>query len=364
MRRGETTGGPVARGPTVAGLTILYSTLRILAPLRLCVRFYLVTARRFRVLATHNEIHPAGLQRLVGIGAQVDLMGGAISEEELVRELQRVPTDAILMRGNPPLTRKVIEAGSSLKVISKQGVGVDSLDLAAAARHGVVVTTAGDANSAAVAELTMALLLALRREVVRLNKRMRAGYWDRPAYQGQELAGQTLGVIGLGRIGRRVAALAKCFGMRVITVARPSVDASLAVEAMSLRELLAEADVVSLHCPLTADNRGFMNRDAFALMKPGSLLINTARGALLNEADLAVALCEGRLGGAGLDVLSVEPPAANNPLFAAHNVIFTPHIGSETTVSIERTAIRAAENIVAVLTGGVVDANCVVRTRS
>ncbi|MBV8273925.1 MAG: hydroxyacid dehydrogenase [Verrucomicrobia bacterium] len=322
-----------------------------------------MTARRFRVLVTHNEIHPAGLQRLVEIGAQVDLMRGPISEDDLVRELQRAPTDAILMRGNPPLTAKVIETVSSLRVISKQGVGVDSLDLAAAAKRGVMVTTAGDANSAAVAELTMALLLALRREVVHLNERMQAGYWDRPTYQGQGLDGQTLGVIGLGRIGRRVADLARGFGMRVITVARPSVGAKFGVKAMSLRELLTEADVVSLHCPLTGDNRGFMNRDAFALMKPGSLLINTARGALINEADLGAALYEGRLGGAGLDVLSVEPPTADNPLFKAPNVIFTPHIGSETTASIERTAIRAAENIVAVLTGGVVDADCVVRSQ-
>src|SRR5262249_23707484 len=120
-------------------------------------------------------------------------MCGPISEEELVRELERAPAQAILMRGNPPLTRKGIEAGPSLRGISKQGVGVDSLDLAAAAKHGVTVTTAGDANSAAVAELTMALLLALRRDIVHLNKRMRAGFWDRPTYQGQELGGQTLG---------------------------------------------------------------------------------------------------------------------------------------------------------------------------
>jgi D-3-phosphoglycerate dehydrogenase / 2-oxoglutarate reductase len=322
----------------------------------------LVTAKRFRVLVTHNEIHPAGLQRLASIGAQVDFMSGPISEEDLLREMQRAPTDAILMRGNPPLTGKVIEAGSSLRVISKQGVGVDSLDLAAAAERGVMVTTAGDANSAAVAELTMALLLTLRRDVMRLNNRMRAGFWDRPTYQGQELGGQTLGVIGLGRIGRRVADLAKCFGMRVITVARPGVDTNLVVKTMSLRELLAEADIVSLHCPLTADNRGFMNRDALAVMKPGALLINTARGALINEPDLAAALSEGRLGGAALDVFSVEPTSPDNPLFRAPNVIFTPHIGSETTASIERTAIRAVENIVAVLTGGVVEEDCVVRS--
>ena len=301
------------------------------------------------------------MERLTGIGARVDLMEGAITEEVLVRELQRAPAHAILMRGNPPLTSEVIETGSSLKVIAKQGVGVDSLDLAAARKRGVVVTTAGDANSGAVAELTMAFLLALRREVVWLNKRIRAGYWDRPTYQGQELSGQTLGVIGLGRIGRRVAHLAQCFGMRVTTLARPGLDTSLGIRAVSLPELLAGADVVSLHCPLSPDNRGFMNRDAFALMKPGALLINTARGALVNEKDLAVALSQGKLGGAALDVLSVEPASSENPLFSAPNVIFTPHIGSETAASIERTARRTAENIVAVLTGGVVDPECVVR---
>jgi D-3-phosphoglycerate dehydrogenase len=317
---------------------------------------------RFRVLVTHNELHRAGLGRLVGIGAQVDLMDGPITEEDLIREVQTAPTDAILMRGNPPLTRRVIEAASGLRVISKQGVGVDSLDLAAANDHGIVVTTAGDANSGAVAELTIALMLALRREVVRLDDRVRAGYWDRARYQGQELRGQTLGIIGLGRIGRRVAHLAKCLGMRVITFARPSLDASLGIKATSLPELLAEADVVSLHCPLTSDNRGFMDRNVFAQMKPGALLINTARGALINEQDLAVALSEGRVGGAALDVLSVEPAKADNPLFLAPNVIFTPHIGSETSASIENSAIRAAENIVAVLTGVSVDEECLVKS--
>jgi D-3-phosphoglycerate dehydrogenase / 2-oxoglutarate reductase len=317
-----------------------------------------VAATQFRVLVTHNQVHPVVMARMAGIGARVDLMQRPITEEILIQEIQRVPTDAILMRGNPPLTSKVIEAATRLKVISKQGVGVDTLDLAAAAKQGVVVTTAGDANSGAVAELTMALLLALRREVMRLNKRMRAGYWDRPTYQGQELLGQTLGVIGLGRIGRRVAHLAQCFGMRVTTLARSNLAASLGIQAVSLPQLLSEADVVSLHCPLTPENRGFMNRDAFALMKPGALLINTARGALINEKDLAVALSEGKLAGAALDVLSVEPASPDDPLFSAPNVIFTPHIGSETAASIERTARRAAENIVAVLTGTAVEAEC------
>src|SRR5260370_20992400 len=289
-------------------------------------------------------------------------MQGPMTEEILIQEIQRVPTDAILMRGNPPLTSKVIEAGTRLKGSSKQGVGVDTLDVVAADKQGLVVTTAGAANSAAVAELTMAFLLALRREVVRLNQRMRAGYWDRPTYQGQELLGQTLGVIGLGRIGRRVAHLARCFGMRVITLLRPKLDTSLGVEAVSLPQLLSEADVVTLHCPLTPDNRDFMNQDAFALMKPGALLINTARGALINEKDLAISLSEGRLGGAALDVLSVEPANPDNPLFSAPNVIFTPHIGSETTASIERTARRAAENIGAGLTGGRVDGECILRS--
>lgn len=317
-----------------------------------------------RVLVTHNQVHPIVVDRLGSIGAQVDLMPGPITEEILIQEVQRAPVDAILMRGNPPLTGKVIEAATRLKVISKQGVGVDTLDLAAAAKQGVVVATAGDANSSAVAELTMALLLALRREIVRLNERMRAGYWDRPAYQGQELLGQTLAVVGLGRIGRRVTHLAQCFGMRVITLARPNLDISLGIEAVSLPQLLFEADVVSLHCPLTPENRGFMNRDAFALMKPGALLINTARGALINEKDLAVALSGGKLAGAALDVLATEPPSPDNPLFSVPNVIFTPHIGSETAASIERTAKRAAENIVAVLTGTAVEAECLLLGRT
>jgi D-3-phosphoglycerate dehydrogenase len=214
--------------------------------------------------------------------------------------------------------------------------------------------------------------LALGRELESLSARVKSGRWDRGNFQGRELRGRTLGLIGFGRIGRRVAELARCFGMHVValtstpthaTTARvgdpgrspESVNPALAETAVSLDALLASCDIVSLHCPLTAETRGMMDRRTFAMMKPGALFINTARGALVDEAALADALSSGRLAGAALDTLAEEPPAPGSPLLSAPNLIITPHIAGQTSAAVERMGIAAAENIVAVLTGGTVD---------
>jgi D-3-phosphoglycerate dehydrogenase len=280
-----------------------------------------------------------------------------VSEQRLIEELAKQPVQAILMRGNPPVSVAVLDAAPELRVIAKHGAGVDSVDLAAATARKVLVMVAGDANAPAVAELTLGCILALGRELEPLSARVRSGQWDRGNYHGRELRGRTLGLIGFGRIGRRVAELARCFGMRVVVLTHSpeSITPALAERAVSLDALLASCDIVSLHCPLTAETRGMMDRRAFAMMKPGALFINTARGALVDEAALADALTSGRLAGAALDTLAEEPPAPGSPLLSAPNLIITPHIAGQTGAAVERMGIAAAENIVAVLTGGTVD---------
>lgn len=312
---------------------------------------------QLRVLVTGAELVSTAVDKLSSIGATLTMMPGKVTEQRLIEELAKQPVQAILMRGNPPVSQAVLDAAPELRVIAKHGAGVDSVDLAAATAQGVLVMIAGDTNAPAVAEFALGCILALGRDLGPLSARVKSGAWDRGSYHGTELRGRTLGLIGFGRIGRRVAELAQCFGMRVVALTRSpeSIAPQLAERSASFEELLASSDIVSLHCPLTAEMRGLMDRRAFAMMKPGALFINTARGALVDEAALADALTSGRLAGAALDTLAEEPPAPGNPLLSAPNLIVTPHIAGQTSAAVERMGIAAAENIVAVLTGGAVD---------
>ncbi|QPF86205.1 hydroxyacid dehydrogenase [Bradyrhizobium genosp. L] len=316
----------------------------------------------FRVLVTGDNLAPAAVKVLQDIGAEVVLMRDAVTPERLTHEMAAVPTQAILMRGNPVFSAAVIAGNPHLRVIAKHGAGVDSVDLDAATEHRVLVMVAGDANAPAVAEHTMALILALGRDVVSLNERTHAGIWDRATYRGREIRGRTLGLIGFGRIARHVARTASALGMEVIALGRDKgrVDPQLAREAADLGELLAISDIVSLHAPLTDATRGMINAERMSAMKQGAILINTARGALVDEAALLAALQSGHLTGAAVDTLAEEPPAKDRPILAAPNLIVTPHIAAQTGASITRTGIEAARNIAAVLTQGEIDRGNVV----
>ena len=300
------------------------------------------------VLMTGDDLLEPAARILGPIGAEIETMSGPIDQARMIATLSAKAFDAILVRANPPLGAAVLDAaGPSLKLISKMGAGVDSVDLAAATARSIAVMTAGDANADSTAEMAIALILSLRRDVVRLDARIKAGIWDRGRYTATELRGQTLGIVGLGRIGRRVGEMAKALGMRVMASGRPGAAPSTGgFTLVPLDQLLAESDIVSLHCPMDASNRGFLNREAIARMKPGALLVNTARGGLLHEADVAEALVSGRLGGAALDTLATEPPKADNPLLSAPNTILTPHIAAETAATMERIAVMGAENVV------------------
>jgi len=311
----------------------------------------------FRVLVTGDNLAPAAVKILKDIGAEIVLMPGAIAPERIAAEMADAPTQAVMMRGNPVMSAEVIASNPHLRVIAKHGAGIDSVDIDAATKQRVLVMVAGDANAPAVAEHTIGLILALGRDIVSLNTRTRAGAWERPTYRGREVRGRTLGLIGFGRIARHVARAATALGMTVVALGREKgrVDPALAREANDLADLLAVSDIVSLHAPLTDATRGMINAEHISAMKQGAILINTARGALVEEDALRAALESGHLAGAGLDTLAEEPPAKDRPILQAPNLIVTPHIAAQTGAAITRMGVEAARNIAAVLTQGDID---------
>ncbi len=315
-----------------------------------------------RVLVTGNHLAEEAVAVLHGIGAQLDFMAGPVTGALLIARLAERPTVALLMRGNPPVDAAVLAAAPALRVVAKHGAGVDSVDLAAATRAGVLVMVASDANAPAVAEHTLALILSLGRDLPALAASTRAGTWLRGSYAGREVRGRTLGIVGFGRIGCRVAELARALGLDIVALPRRpgTVATGLAREAASLHALLAEADIVSLHVPLGPDTRGMMDRAAIGAMKRGALLVNTARGALVDEAALVEALESGHLAGAALDTLVQEPPETERPILRARNALVTPHVAAMTAESIVRMGVDAARNIAAVLSGQPIDKSSVV----
>lgn len=255
--------------------------------------------------------------------------------------------------GVEPIDRSVIDSAPRLRVIARYGVGVDNVDLEAARERGIVVTNTPGANSGAVAELVIGLMLSLARAIPQADRSVRAGRW-RPV-RGVALEGKTIGLLGLGAIGRAVAPRATALGCRVLAhdPAPGAADAArrLAVSLVSRDELVGKADFLSLHVPLTPETRGLVDATFLAAMKPGSFLINAARGELVDEAALVDALRDGHLRGAALDALAQEPPAAGFALGALDNVVFTPHLGAQTDLAMREMGRRALANCLAVLRG-------------
>ena len=274
----------------------------------------------------------------------VELARGRGGAEELTAELEGI--DATLA-GGEPYTASVIEANPQLRVIARAGVGYDQVDVAAATKGRVPVTITPTTNHEAVAELALALLFAASKSIVANDKRVRAGEWPRELLR--PIRGRVMGLVGLGRIGRSTAVRAAALGAKVMAHERFPDEAFVSqhkIELVSLDELAARSDFVSVHCPLNDETREMFNRDFFSKMKPDSIFINTARGQLVDEADLLAALTEGPLYAAGLDVLSQEPPAADNPLFQLDNVVFSPHLAGTDLVSLEGMGVEAAQCIV------------------
>ena len=246
-----------------------------------------------------------------------------------------------MIAGIEPLTERVFSSAKNLKVVSRCGAGLDSVELAAAKLHGISVFNTPEAPAQAVAELTMGLMLAALRRICQTDRLLRANEW--PRMQGQLFAAQTVGIIGLGHIGKRVARLSQAFDARVIAH-DPHIDpTSHGVESVSLEELFAEANVISLHVPYTTDTHHLLDAKSFARMKPGSIIINAARGGLIDETALDEALISGHLGMAALDVFEQEP--YHGPLTKNDRMILTPHIGSLAKESRKCMELEAAENL-------------------
>ncbi len=275
----------------------------------------------------------------------------ALTEDELTTQLK--DADAVFAGGDP-FTARVIDSADRLKVIARDGVGLDQMDLKVATRKGVVVTIT-PAVCESVADLAFGLLIAVVRKVFMADRCVRVHEWNlREKFVGRDVHGATLGIIGLGRIGSSMAKRAKVFNMRVLAY-DPYVSTErakgLGVELLNLENLLKESDIVTIHAPLTEETRGLMGEREFNTMKRGAFLINAARGAIIDEKALYRALTTGRLAGAGLDVLTVEPPLPDNPLLKLENVILTPHAGNDTLEAFERLSMEAATDIIRVLEG-------------
>ncbi len=298
-----------------------------------------------------DKLGQAGLDLLDTLEDVSYDMKTGLSKDELIAIMPEY--DGLIIRSGTRPDADIIAAGSNLKVIGRAGIGVDNIDLEAATKHGVTVVNTPRANSIATAEQTLALMLSMNRFTAQSHASVGAGNWNRGDYVGTELYGKTLGVIGFGYIGRLVTARAQAFGMKVVA-ADPYVSveaaAELDVELLPLDGLLAVADMITLHAIVTDETKEMINAESISKMKDGVMLVNVARGKLVNEEELAAALQSGKVAAAGLDVFYSEPPE-NCPLIGLPNVTHTPHLGASSKEAQAAVGIQIVEQVVKVLKG-------------
>ncbi|HET6669096.1 MAG TPA: phosphoglycerate dehydrogenase [Pyrinomonadaceae bacterium] len=292
-----------------------------------------------------DEVSDSGLEPLRAAGFAIEKRTG-LAPADLVAAVQGC--EGLVVRSETKVTAALMSSASQLKVVGRAGVGVDNIDVASATARGIVVMNAPDGNTITTAEHTMALLIALARSVPQANSSLHSGLWERKRFVGVELQGKTLGIIGLGRIGRAVASRARAFGMNCVAYdpfIAPEQARDLEIEVAPLDDVFARADFLTVHTPLTNETRGIVGREAFSRMKPGVRIVNCARGGLVDEAALAEAITKGIVAGAALDVFEKEPPGADHPLLALPQVIATPHLGASTTEAQEGVAFTVAEQM-------------------
>jgi D-3-phosphoglycerate dehydrogenase len=306
-----------------------------------------------RILVAES-IAPAGLELLAEAGEVID--GGALDRAGLLAAIG--DADALVVRSATQVDAELIERAANLRVIGRAGVGVDNVDVAAATRRGILVCNAPQSNIVSAAEHTVALLLALARNVPQAHAALMQGRWERSRFGGVELDGKTLGVLGFGRIGQLVAARARGLGMRILAydphVTRERFRELGATSAASVDEIYASSDFITLHLPLTAETHHLISHDALAKMRPGTRLINAARGSLVDTEALVAALRDGTIDGAALDVFEQEPLPADSPLLGLENVVVTPHLAASTHEAQDRAGVQVAEQVVSALSGGAV----------
>jgi D-3-phosphoglycerate dehydrogenase len=298
------------------------------------------------ILVTGADLAPQAVKLLEG--HEIVYAGKTPNEDDLVALCRAHDPVAIIVRYGK-VGAAVMDAAPSLKVISKHGSGTDTIDKAAAQARGIEVVAAVGANAAAVAEQALALLLACAKSVVALDARMHAGHWDKATHKSLELGGRTIGLIGLGAIGLRFARMVDALGMRVLGFDPYAKNLPAYVQAVDLATLWAESDAISLHCPLTDENRGLLNADTLARCKRGVIVVNTARGGLIDEEALLAAVRSDQVSMAGLDSFAVEPMTAGHPFQGERNIVLSPHIGGVTSDAYVNMGVGAAKNLLQVL---------------
>ncbi|SAK84869.1 3-phosphoglycerate dehydrogenase [Caballeronia glebae] len=297
------------------------------------------------LLVTAADLAPQALEMLDDF--ELVFAGKQPTEDDVVALCAQHKPVAIIVRYGK-VNARIMDAAENLQVISKHGSGIDVIDQEAAAARGIAVRAAAGANAAAVAEHAWALILACAKSVPHLDVRMRAGHWDKSTHKSFELEGRTLGLVGLGAIGRRVAKAGLAFGMQVQAFDPFAKEAPEGVTLVTLDALYATSDIVSLHCPLNAENRAMLNRETLGRFKRGAILVNTARGGLIDEEALIEALASGQLRAAGLDSFAVEPMTTHS-FQSVPNVILSPHIGGVSDAAYVNMGKGAAANVLAVV---------------
>lgn len=306
----------------------------------------------YRILVTGPALADEAREILAVRGCAVAHVHGE-GLEQLADRVREHRADGLIVRQGK-VDRAVLSASECLRAVCKHGVGVDNIDVRAAADLGILVMNTPAANSESVAEHTLALMLALARDLPRQDAQVRHGKWGKRDYRGRELAGKTLGLVGYGRVGRRLSELVSPLRMQILAYdpwAKRSAAPPDVTFVEKLDELLEQADLVSLHCPLTPKTRGMIGAAQLRRMHREAFLVNTARGAIVDEAALARTLAEGNIAGAALDTFEVEPPSPDNPLFSLSNVILTSHVAGISAASLRRMAVGAVENVLTVLDG-------------
>lgn len=296
-----------------------------------------------------DQINEKGIKGLEGVADVV--VDTAITQEELINKIKDF--DAIIVRSRTKVTRDVIDAAEKLKIIARAGVGVDNVDVEAATERGIMVVNAPESTSITVAEHAMGLIMSLARKISIADKSVKEGKWEKSRFMGIELNGKTLGIIGMGRIGTQVAIRAKSFGMEILVYdpyITEEVGAELGVTVVELDYLLRNSDIMTIHVPLTPETKHIIAKEEFEIMRENAFIVNCARGGIINEDDLYVALKEGEIAGAGLDVFENEPPEGS-PLLELDNLVATPHIGASTKEAQRDAAIIVANEIKKVLMG-------------
>ncbi len=293
-----------------------------------------------------DNLHPKGLAVLDAAADITYHAPGKMSRDDVLAVI--ASADGMIVRSGTTADTELLELAAQLKAIVRAGVGVDNIDLHAAAQRNIVVMNTPGGNTIATAEHTVALMLALARHIPQSQASLLDGHWDRKKYTGTELRNKTLGLIGFGRVGQAVAKRALAFEMTVIAhdpFIPAEVGQEIGVKMLPVDDVLTQADYISLHTAVTPETREFINAEQLTMMKDGVRIINAARGALINDQDLAVALHSGKVAGAALDVYINEPPPPDHPLIGLPNVIDTPHLGASTVEAQEAVAVEAASKM-------------------